>query len=334
MQLSKARSLSVADGGSSSGCSPLNTVRFTKCGAYCVTAGDDRTVRLWNPHKSTPEKQDVGLLIKAYGGQHAHAILDVAIAHDNARFVSAGVDKSMFVYDVVSGLVIRRIQGHEQRVNAVALNAQSTVLMSASYDQTVSLWDLRSNMRDPIQRLSDFKDSVTSLAVTDCVILAGSIDGCLRSYDLRQGLLNVDSFGTGESITCVRNTNDSRCALSMCMSAVHASDALTTPRTARGSGALRLTDAASGKLLRSYSGHAHASFKSECAVLSDDVHIAAGSEDGSVVMWGVVDGAVRARAQGAHGRGVSSLSCHPSRPLLLSAGYDGAAFLWELRQGE
>lgn len=329
----KVRSLVVPGGSSSSGSASLNTVRFTKCGAYCVTAGDDRTVRLWNPHKSTSES-DEALLIKAYGGQHAHAILDVAIAHDNARFVSAGVDKSMFVYDVVSGLVVRRIQGHEQRVNAVALNAQSTVLMSASYDQTVSFWDLRSNMRDPIQRLSDFKDSVTSLAITDNVIFAGSIDGCLRSYDLRQGLLNVDSFGTGESITCVRTTKDYRCALSMCMSAVDASDALLAPRTRQGSGALRLTDAASGKLLRSYSGHAHASFKSECAVLSDDEHVAAGSEDGSVVLWGVVNGAVRARAQGAHGRGVASLSCHPSRPLLLSAGYDGAAFLWEHRQGE
>ena len=34
----------------------VNCVRFTSDGNYCVTAGDDKTVRLYNPHKSSLSK--------------------------------------------------------------------------------------------------------------------------------------------------------------------------------------------------------------------------------------------------------------------------------------
>ena len=35
----------------------VNAVRFTHDGNYCMTASDDRTVKLWNPHKDDPSKR-------------------------------------------------------------------------------------------------------------------------------------------------------------------------------------------------------------------------------------------------------------------------------------
>ena len=337
----------------------MNVVRFTVDGNYCLSAGDDRTVRLWNPHKDSPSISAAAaasavpraLLVKAYGGVHGYSILDVAIASDNARFVSAGVDKALFVFDVVSGRLVRRIPGHTQKINAVEMNKEANVVLSASYDQTVSIWDLRSNVRDPIQTLRDFKDSVTSLAVTDNYIVATSIDGCLRTFDLRHGRLSVDSFGAESSLVCVRLTRDCKSALSMCFTAPlpGSTSALSQSQAQLGATApatLRLTDLSTGLQLASFAGHVQTSYKSECGVCGDAGSVVAGSEDGTVHQWDLQ--AARRGSQpssragltaapspsslsfSAHSHAVSSLSTHPTDPLLLSAGYDGYCKLWEL----
>jgi mitogen-activated protein kinase organizer 1 len=60
----------------------VNAIRFTKDGAFAMSASDDRTVRLWNPHKSDPSKREgEALVIKKYDGVHGYQILDVAIAN-------------------------------------------------------------------------------------------------------------------------------------------------------------------------------------------------------------------------------------------------------------
>lgn len=47
----------------------------------------------------------------------------------------------------------------------------------------------------PIQVLEDAKDSVTSVTVQEHEILSGSVDGRLRCYDLRMGMVKVDLIG-------------------------------------------------------------------------------------------------------------------------------------------
>ena len=46
-----------------------------------MTAGNDRTVRLWNPHRDSDLEATAGyaLLIKTYAGVHSHAVHDIAM---------------------------------------------------------------------------------------------------------------------------------------------------------------------------------------------------------------------------------------------------------------
>ena len=93
-----------------------------------MTGGQDRTIKLWNPHKGT--------MIKTYKGVHGYEVLDIAMYapcfffffvcsccshssfffsnHENSRFASAGADKVIFVWDVATGEVERRHRGHTQ----------------------------------------------------------------------------------------------------------------------------------------------------------------------------------------------------------------------------
>lgn len=64
-----------------------------------------------------------------------------------------------------------------------------------SFDATVRLWDCKSQSTKPIQVLEDSKDSVSSLHVLGHEIVTGSVDGKLRLYDLRMGMVYADTIG-------------------------------------------------------------------------------------------------------------------------------------------
>mmetsp|Transcript_27065 Transcript_27065/g.38547 ORF Transcript_27065/g.38547 Transcript_27065/m.38547 type:complete len:128 (+) Transcript_27065:104-487(+) len=115
--------------GQTLGSGAINVVRFTKDGSYCMTAGDDRSIHLFNPHKTDPSFTktavsgvDRALFIKSYSGAHGYSVLDVAISADKSKFCSGGVDKTCFLWDVASGRVIRRILAHVHTINSVKIN--------------------------------------------------------------------------------------------------------------------------------------------------------------------------------------------------------------------
>lgn len=64
-----------------------------------------------------------------------YEVLDVAVLSDNSRFVSCGEDKAAFLWDVSTGVVVRRMQGHEQRINACCFSSEGSVLFTGSYDK-------------------------------------------------------------------------------------------------------------------------------------------------------------------------------------------------------
>lgn len=66
--------------------------------------------------------------------------------------------------------------------------------MSGSYDTTVRFWDNRTNAYAPIDVIRGFRDSVSHLVVNKFEVLAASIDGYLKTYDIRRGEVTEDCF--------------------------------------------------------------------------------------------------------------------------------------------
>ena len=66
---------------------------------------------------------------------------------------------------------------------------------AGSFDATVRLWDCKSQSTKPIQVLEESKDSVSSLHVVGHEMVTGSVDGKMRLYDLRMGMVYVDLVG-------------------------------------------------------------------------------------------------------------------------------------------
>ena len=217
------------------------------------------------------------------------------------------------MWDVATGKVVRKFYGHEQRVNTVSFNFESTVLVTGSYDKTVRCWDCRTHTRAAIQIMDHFSDSVTSLVVPSSQtgrheIWAGSVDGCVRCFDLRAGRVRTDVLV--DPVTSIAVSGDGECLLAMCLG-----------------GKLRLVEKGGGTLLNTYEGHTHESFPLECTFSHTDEHVLGASEDGAVVCWDLVEGKVVHRIE-AHSRPVSSLAYHPSETMRLTASYDGLVKVW------
>ncbi|KAL6402530.1 hypothetical protein AUP68_15010 [Ilyonectria robusta] len=223
-------------------------------GTYILTGSADRSIRLYNPFPSTAVPGDnpkqkppvpQGRLIQTYAA-HGYEVLSLAVAADNERFVSSGGDRTVFLWDVATAVTVRRFggnaQSHSARVNCVSFAGDGdSLVVSGGFDTTVRIWDTKSTSYKPIQVLSEARDAVTSLAVRGPEVIVGSVDGRVRSYDIRMGRCTTDVIGA--SVTSVNLTRDGRAML------VGGLDSK-----------LRLMDRDNGACLRAYS---HPEWKNE-----------------------------------------------------------------------
>ncbi|OAF66715.1 MAPK organizer 1 [Intoshia linei] len=155
-------------------------------GKYCLTAGSNTTIKLWNHEK--------GNLLKTYSG-HGQDVMDVRGSRDNSKIVSASKDKTVFLWDVLTGKSIKRYRYHAASVNNAQFNFYDNTIISASVDASVALWDLRTSSMKPMSVIKDARDTIVSLDVYDTIICYGSADGWVRINDIRMGLMMADCIG-------------------------------------------------------------------------------------------------------------------------------------------
>ncbi|MFN3741871.1 MAG: WD40 repeat domain-containing protein, partial [Anaerolineales bacterium] len=63
---------------------------------------------------------------------------------DGRTLVSGSSDRTVKVWEVETGRLLRSLEGHPGSVRAVALSADGRTLVSGSSDRTVRAWDVES----------------------------------------------------------------------------------------------------------------------------------------------------------------------------------------------
>ena len=216
----------------------------------------------------------------------------------------------IWVWDVEQGKALRKFRGHQAAVNSLAFNQDNSLLISGGYDKYLCVWDLRARGDTPLQVMTDFQDSVTKVFFTKDMsqIYGASVDGCIRRYDLRKGELFVDHVA--RPIVDMAISRDSNCILVGCLDST-----------------ARLFEKDSGELLGSYSGHVCDTSKTECKLTNTDAHVVAGSEDGRLVFYDLVD-EKEVHSLKAHRGCLTSIAYHPDDPAIVTAGVDSVARVW------
>ncbi|KAG9193192.1 hypothetical protein G6011_03227 [Alternaria panax] len=249
--------------------------------AYILTGSSDRTIRLYNPSKAPPtsntpasSSQPPPGLVNRYTA-HGYEVLSIDVNSANDKFVSTGGDKTVFLWDVQTAQTVRRWTGHAARVNRGVFGGDGdSIVVTASFDGTVRIWDIKSNAYKPIMTLSDAKDSVSDVAVHDADILAASVDGRLRSYDLRMGMCQVDVVGPSCTSLAVSNKGTEVLVGSL-------------------DSTVRLMDRTNGELLKAYKDKTFVNkdLRVRSTLGLNDSVVVSGSDDGMVFAWDMLEGA-------------------------------------------
>lgn len=104
-------------------------------GERMISGSDDFTMFLWEP--ATSKKP----LARLTG--HQQLVNHVCFSPDGMLLASASFDKSVKIWDGLTGKFLGNLRGHVGAVYQVAWSADSRLLVSASKDSTLKVWDLR-----------------------------------------------------------------------------------------------------------------------------------------------------------------------------------------------
>ncbi len=146
---------------------------------------------------------------------------------------------------------------------------------------------VRAQARSPIQVLEEARDAVQTLHVGSTSIVTGSVDGYVRTYDLRKGELRSDFIGR-ELIVPSGTSLHLRCILDPVTSVVPTQDGQTLLVTSLDSHA-RLMDMSNGKMLNDFTGHDNDSYRCRACFGHAETTIICGDEKGKVWAWDLLD---------------------------------------------
>ena len=165
---------------------------------------------------------------------------------------------------------------------------------------------MRSKSQEPIQILEEMKDSVTCLIVTDHEIIAGSADGKVRTYDLRNGRMITDMITyDGSSVSSCSLTSDGQCYL---------------VSTTKIGDSVKLMDKTNGSMLQEYNGVPNSKgYRIECCVGFESQQVLSGSDNGHILIYDLVKGSKIESIQVSDNEVVHSLTYHPSKEEFLCA---------------
>ncbi|GAB4441442.1 MAG: hypothetical protein Kow00120_09930 [Anaerolineae bacterium] len=169
--------------------SRVTSVAFSPDGARALSGSDDRTVRLWN--------LVAGVEAGRFEG-HRAKVQSVAFGPPpnpqaaSARYVeyqyalSGSLDNTLILWDAATGAMLRRLEGHTDYVNSVAISPDGFTALSGSDDQTVRLWDLTTGES---RALTGHTSRVLSVAYSPdgLTALSASADGTVILWDAKSG---------------------------------------------------------------------------------------------------------------------------------------------------
>lgn len=232
---------------------------------------------------------------------HRGSVRALALTGDGSRIVSGGwEDRSIKVWNAVTGQVLHTLDGHEHRVGCLACSPTGDILVSGSHDRTLRTWSLATGM--PIHVLSGHERVVRCVLFTPDgrLIISSDEGGTLRIWDANSGAPVRTLQHSGVDVPALAVSPDGRKLVS-----------------GGADGLIRVWNPADGRLLRTIEAHDHRLMS--FAFNRDGGRLYSGAWDKQVKVWETAGGTLL-RTIGPHDAEINSVALDPQGTRLAVAG--------------
>jgi hypothetical protein len=124
---------------------PVFQAGYSETGRLLYTAGSDRKVKIWATARL---QQQIPQTVLA---GHLRYVIAADMSLDEKLLATGGADKAINLWDVQSGTLVARLQGHTSDVEALSFAPNGKFVVSTSEDKSVRIWSVEN--REELVRL-------------------------------------------------------------------------------------------------------------------------------------------------------------------------------------
>lgn len=276
----------------------VQSLAFAPDGTRMASAGNDRTVRIWDigagapiatlahTHAVTavayaPDGRILattsvdgvlrlwdaarGELLQAFPVSE-YALYGLAYSPDGQRVAAAGKDRTVYVWHAARGAIERKLEGARGEIYALAYAPDGRAVAAASTDRTIRLWDVATGAE--LTAFAGYREAVLALAFSPDGkwLAAGDAQPAVRLWDRRERAVRQTLTDFERPVLAVTFApNGSWLA------------------AASADGGVHLFETETGRLLQTLRGHED--YVQTVAVSRDGSLVASGSRDQSIRIW-------------------------------------------------
>lgn len=310
----------------------IRSLAFHPSEAVLITASEDHLLKLWNLHKTVPNKKGASLDVEpvyTFRG-HTAAVLCVCVSKLGDQCFSAALDGTIRCWNIPScnidpydsfdpSVLQQTIMAHTDAVWGLSMHAHNTQLLSASSDATVKLWDPFTPT--PLLQTFNFDQQMGVPTSVDfsrsdpCQAIIGSSKARVHLYDIE----------TNQQLLCLDPHADEATTKDQ-INRVISHPTLPITITAHEDRHIRFFDNKSGKTIHSMVAHLDA--VTCLAVDPSGLYLLSGSHDCSIRLWSL-ETKTCVQEVTSHRKkfeeSIHDVAFHPTKPFVASGGADALA---------